>query len=147
MPHKTLNNWLKSIPPLNLIFNVAQRDISNLKIMKKYLGIGRLQTRKDGVHYYIVSKPDDIRNKLIPFFQRYNFLSKLKKKNFAIFSEVANIMKNRKHLNGDGLLKIIMLRERINKGRGRKRKYNLHDYLNSQESSETIRQTLKKVKI
>ena len=109
--------------------------------MKKYLGIGRLQTRRDGVHYYIVSSPDDIRNVIIPFFKHYNFFSESKKKNFAIFSEAANIMRNRKHLSKDGLLEIIMLREKINEGKGRTRKYNLQDYLDSQKSSETIRQT------
>ena len=45
------------------------------------------------------------------------------------------------HLNEEGLLEIIKLREEINKGRGRKRKYELRHYLNSQESSETIRRT------
>ena len=125
----------------NLIFNVAQRDISNLVMIKKYLGIGRLQTRKDGVHYYIVENPQDIHNRIIPFFKRYNFFSELKKKNFAIFGKAADIMRNKKHLTKDGLLEVIMLREKINEGKGRKRKYNLQDYLNSQKSSETIRQT------
>ncbi|MDO8656015.1 MAG: LAGLIDADG family homing endonuclease [Nanoarchaeota archaeon] len=125
---------------VNLIFNVAQRDISNLIMIKKYLGIGRLQARKDGVHYYIVTNPDDIRNKLIPFFEQYHFFSESKQKNFKIFKAVAQIVDG-KHLVNGGLLKVIILREKINEGKGRKRKYSLQDYLNSQESSETIRQT------
>ena len=124
-----------------LIFNVAQRDISNLVMIKKYLGVGRLQKRSDGVHYYIVSNPNDISNKIMPFFERYNFFSESKNRNLSIFKEAMKIMTDRNHLTKDGLLKIIMLREKINEGKGRKRKYNLQDYLNSQESPETIRQT------
>lgn len=124
-----------------LMFNVAQRDISNLIMMQKYLGIGRLQKRIDGVHYFVVLNPNDINSRIIPFFERYNFFSESKKKNFSIFREAMKIMKDRKHLTKDGLLEIIKLREKINEGKGRKRKYNLQDYLDSQESSETIRQT------
>ena len=41
----------------------------------------------------------------------------------------------------DGLEKVINLRETINEGKGRTRKYSIFDYRKSQESSETIRQT------
>ncbi len=37
-----------------LTFNVAQRDVTNLKLLQKYLRCGRLQERSDGVHYFVV---------------------------------------------------------------------------------------------
>jgi hypothetical protein len=78
---------------------------------------------------------------VIPFFERYPFLSRLKKKNFAIFREIVEIIGRDEHFTKDGLEKVINLRETINEGKGRTRKYFIHDYRKSQESSETIRQT------
>ena len=49
-------------------------------------------------------------------------------------------MNEGKHTNKEGLEEILRLRENMNEGRGRKRKYSLDDYLDSQtKSSETIR--------
>mgnify|MGYP001607571700 CR=1 FL=1 len=114
-----------------LTFNVAQRDKTVLALMKRYFGCGRLQERKDGVWYYIVQNPNAIEERIIPFFKKYSFLSSSKKKNFSIFSQIAKLMYDKDHLNNEGMLKIIELREKLNEGRGRKRKYNMHDYKNS----------------
>ena len=46
-----------------------------------------------------------------------------------------------RHTEPEGIKEILELREKLNEGRGRKRKYNLTDvYLPKEESSETIRQ-------
>ena len=126
---------------ITLTFNVSQRDESNLVMMKKLFGIGRLQYRSDGVCYFVVSNPKEIVEKVVPFFNLYNFSSTTKQTNFGIFKRVAKMMVKGEHLNDQGLLQIIKLREEINKGRGKKRKYELYHYLNSQESSEAIRRT------
>lgn len=50
------------------------------------------------------------------------------------------LVRDNKHLEQEGLHEIVCLREKLNRGRGRKRKYNIRDYQTSQqESSETIR--------
>ena len=35
---------------VQMTFNVSQRDMGNLELMKSQLGCGRLQHRRDGVH-------------------------------------------------------------------------------------------------
>ena len=65
-------------------------------------------------------------------------LSDTKKKNFAIFCAIAQLMEKGEHRNLIGLRKILELRETINEGKGRKRKYELTDVFPTQESSETI---------
>jgi len=116
---------------VSLTLNVAQRDKTVLALMKHHIGCGRLQERADGVHYYIVENPTALEERIIPFFKKFPFLSSNKKKNFSIFSQIADLVFKKKHLTRDGLMKIIELRETLNEGRGRTRKYNLEDYQNS----------------
>ena len=112
---------------LGLSFNVSQRDETNLFLLKKHLGCGRLKTRKDGVHSFVVENFDSLKGRVIPFFERFNFLSSRTKTNFSIFSKIVKLMDGKKHLTPDGLKEILELRERLNEGRGRKRKYNIED--------------------
>ncbi|OGY85110.1 MAG: hypothetical protein A3F54_01545 [Candidatus Kerfeldbacteria bacterium RIFCSPHIGHO2_12_FULL_48_17] len=122
-----------------LTFNISQRDRTVLAIFKRYLGCGRMQTRKDGVLYYVVSNPLSISEKVIPFFEKFNFLSATKKRNFAIFKKIAKLVEEQQHLNHEGLKKIIELREELNHGRGRKRKYSIIDYQKSlQENPQRL---------
>lgn len=114
-----------------LTLNVAQRDKTVLALMKHHLGCGRLQERADGVWYYVVQNPTAIEERIIPFFEKYPFLSSGKKKNFSIFSQIAKIVCKKDHLSNEGILKVIELREKLNEGKGRKRKYDLSDYKNS----------------
>lgn len=110
-----------------LTFNVSQRDITNLVLLKRYLGCGRLQHRKDGVHYFVVGNYKSVIEKVIPFFTKFYFFSSSKKKNFSIFKEIAKSVEAEEHLNPEGFKRILDLRENLNEGRGRKRKYNQKD--------------------
>lgn len=120
-------------------FNVSQKDPSILRILKNKLSCGIVKVRKsDGLYSYDVTNPKDIVQKVIPYFQKYSFLSKSKIKNFAIFCKIAKLMSRGEHRNLEGLRKILKLRETINEGKGRTRKYEKMSLL--KESSETIRQ-------
>lgn len=110
-----------------LSFNVSQRDITNLLLLKRYLGCGRLQYRSDGVHYFVVTNHNSIEERVIPFFKKFNFFSASKKKNFSLFCQIAELVEKRAHLVPNGLERILALREKLNEGRGRKRKYNRED--------------------
>ena len=72
----------------------------------------------------------------------YGFRSAYKKNNFRIFSEIVEIMYGGGHLTSEGLQKVLELREKLNPGIGRKRKYTLQNVVNSEESSETKRKTV-----
>ena len=114
-----------------LTFNVSQRDITVLTQLKKFLGCGRFFTRNDGVHYFLVQNPSSIQERVIPFFKRFHFLSASKKRNFSIFVQIAELVFSKAHCTPEGLLKVIQLRERLNEGKGRKRKHTLADYQSS----------------
>ncbi len=109
-------------------FNVSQRDISNLLLFKKVLKTGTLRTRKDGVVYYEVRNHKMLAERVIPFFEKFEFRSRSKARNFSIFKKIVKKMViDQAHLTPEGLQEIVDLRERLNEGKGRKRKYNKKD--------------------
>lgn len=121
-----------------LSFNVSQRDRSILDLMKMHFKCGIIKQRRDGLYSFDVTNPTAIQETIIPFFTKYNFLSSNKNANFSIFKKAVKIMYQKQHLNKEGLMKLLELREKINVGKGRKRRYSIQDVL---ESSETIRRT------
>ena len=127
---------------LTASFNISQKDRVILALIKKELGCGTLRERKDGVVYYEVTNITSLKERIIPFFKRFGFLSARKKTNFSIFSSIVEKMANGEHLTENGFQKILELREILNEGKGRKRKYNLSDCIPKEESSETIRKTV-----
>ena len=108
-------------------FNVSQRDSTVLMLLKRWLGCGTLRSRKDGVMYYEVTNLTALKERVLPFFERFGFLSASKKTNFRIFQEIVKLMTEGYHLQPKGFEEILQLREDLNKGRGRKRKYNIND--------------------
>ncbi len=130
----------KSPWKISLCFNISQKDKVILALFKRYLGCGSLRGRPDGVWYYEVNNFNAIWDNVIPFFKRYNFLSAKKKRDFAKFCEIAEIIKREEHIKENGIRKIIEIRREMNDGG--KRKYSEREILSRfQESSETIRQT------
>lgn len=120
-------------------FNVSQKDPTILYLLQEELGCGIIKVRKiDNLYSFDATNPKDIIQKVIPYFQKYPMLSIPKQKNFSIFCAVAQLMDKGEHRNLIGLKKILELRETINEGKGRKRKYALIDVFPTQESSETI---------
>ena len=131
---------------VQLTFNVAQRDVTNLELLKQHLRCGRLQDRSDGVHYFVVGDYRSIANRAIPFFGRFPFQSESKQRNFSLFRQISFLMDQGKHLDSKGFYEIVAIRERLNEGRGRRRKYDEKDVcIATEESPETIRQTSTKV--
>ena len=113
-------------------FNVSQKDPSVLRILQDNLNCGIIKTRKkDGLHSYDVTNPGDIIQKVIPFFQKFPLLSESKIKNFEIFCKIAKLMDKGEHRTLSGLKKILKLRELINEGKGRTRKYGIDDVFSS----------------
>ena len=108
-------------------FNVSQKDPAVLYLLQKQLQCGIVKVRKDGLHSLDVTSPKEIIQKVIPYFQKYPVLSDSKKGNFAIFCRIARLMSLGKHKFPTGLRKVLELREKINEGKGRTRKYGIND--------------------
>jgi len=127
---------------ISLCFNVSNRDKVILNLFKKYIKCGTLRQRKDGVWYYEVNSLKAIVENVIPFFERFCFLSASKKDSFAKFKKIAEIIQEGRHTTEEGIQEILCLRKDMNRGGAGKRKYSdeeiLKEFLRG-ESSETIR--------
>jgi len=135
-PRKDYRNKWK----ISLSFSVSQKEKVILTLFKRYLGCGTLRQREDGVWYFEVTNINALSEKVIPFFNKFKFLSQRKKKAFSKFKKILKLMKERKHLTKEGIKEIAELREEINQDNS-KRRYNKEDIISSlEESSETIRQ-------
>ncbi len=128
---------------VSLCFNVSQRDRVILALFKRYLGCGTLRQRADGVWYYEVNNFNAIRENVIPFFERFRFLSAKKKRDFAKFKKIARMIEEGKHLTEEGIREILKVRSQMNDGGAGRRKYSDEEILrcfSQEESPETIRQ-------
>jgi len=121
-----------------LSFNVSQKEKTVLILMQNCFEGGIIKRRKDGLHSYDMTNPKMIQEVIIPFFKKYQFFSKSKQENFLIFTKIVRLMSTKDHLTKTGFRKLLNLREKLNIGKGRTRKYTLKNVL---KSSETIRQT------
>lgn len=129
---------------VSLCFNVSQKDKVILALFKRHLGCGTLRSRPDGVWYYEVNNFNAIREKVIPFFKRYRFLSAKKKRDFAKFCKIAKIVEKEEHLTEEGIKEILETRREMNDGG--KRKYSEKEILKEfRNPQRLIRQTPTKV--
>jgi len=102
-----------------------------------YIRANHAQNKKDTTFVYVVRNRNDLKNKIIPFFQKYPLKSK-KNNAFMIFTKIVNLMSNGKHYNYQGIKLMIKLAFTMNEG-GKYRKLNQEDVIKSLNSSETIR--------
>ena len=100
-----------------------------------------MRQRQDGVWYFEVNNLVPILENVIPFFERFHFLSAKKKRDFAKFVQLANLMKQGHHLTREGIEEVLRIRLTMNDSG--KRRYTDGGYHGRvRESSETTRQTV-----
>jgi LAGLIDADG endonuclease len=101
---------------VSLCFNISQRDPVVLSLCKRWLECGTMRQRRDGVWYYEVNNLNAIRSNVIPFFERFGFLSAKKKRDFAKFKELAEILKEAGHGTEVMVRRILEIRSDMNDG-------------------------------
>ena len=127
---------------VSICLNVSQKDKVILALLKKHLKCGTIRNKGGGVWMFEVNNLVAIRENVIPFFNRFGFLSAKKKRDFSIFKQMADLMSRQAHLNKSGIIELLSLRRNMNDGG--KRKYSETEILSAfeaLESPETIRQT------
>ncbi len=128
---------------VSLCFNISQRDRVILTLFKRHLKCGTMRQREDGVWYYEVNNFNAILANVIPFFKHFQFLSAKKKRDFAKFCQIAELMAQEAHLHKEGIEKILEIRREMNDGGNRR--YSETDIMaRFRESSETIRRAPQK---
>jgi hypothetical protein len=128
---------------VSLCFNVSQRDQVVLNVFREQLKCGTMRSRADGVWYYEVNTFTAIVENVIPFFDRFGFLSKKKQRDFAKFKQIAKLIQAGRHLSKEGIDEILAIRRDMNDGGAMRRKYSddsIIELFEIRESSETARQ-------
>ena len=75
-----------------------------------------MRQRQDGVWYYEVNNFTAIVENVIPFFERFGFLSAKKKRDFSKFKQLAEMMRQGYHLTQKGIEEILKVRLAMNDG-------------------------------
>nr|YP_010365243.1 hypothetical protein M1I11_mgp012 [Exserohilum turcicum]UOU81469.1 hypothetical protein [Exserohilum turcicum] len=103
---------------VQLVFKVTQhsRDAELLKHMAEHLSCGRVEYRKGEACDYTVTAFKDIKDKIIPLFNKFPLLGS-KALNFKDFKKVVEIMENKDHLTEKGINDIRVIKENMNTGR------------------------------
>jgi hypothetical protein len=127
---------------VSLCFNVSQRDRVVLALLMEQLKCGTMRSRSDGVSYFEVNTFAAIVGNVIPFFDRFGFLSLKKQRDFAKFKQIAQLIQDGRHLEQTGIAQILAIRRDMNDGGAMRRKYSddsITELFEVRESSETTR--------
>ena len=102
---------------VHLKFQVTQhsRDEKLLRSFISYLNCGRISKRGNAFDFQVY-KFSDITEKIIPIFKKYKIRG-VKALDFKDFCQVAELMKQKKHLTMEGLEEIRMIKAGMNRGR------------------------------
>lgn len=105
---------------VSLCMNVSQKDRTLLALMKRHLKCGTIRYKSGDVWMYEVNNLTAICENVIPFFERFRFLSAKKKRDFAIFKKMSRLMVKGAHLKKAGIAELLQLRRKMNDGGKRK---------------------------
>ena len=112
---------------VSLCLNVSQKDKVILALFKRYIKCGTIRSKSGDVWMFEVTNLTALQENVIPFFNKFGFLSAKKKRDFAIFKKMASIMAEGGHLNKEGIVQLLEIRRTMNDGG--KRKYSESDIL------------------
>ncbi len=101
---------------ISLCFNISQRDRVILERFQAHLRCGTLRQRSDGVWYYEVNHFVDVVHNVIPFFERFGFLSAKKQRDFAKFKQLSELIQAGRHFTREGVVEVLEIRREMNDG-------------------------------
>ncbi len=134
-----MKQGIKVIPEFHV--NQSYLRINTLKEVQKYFDCGYIKANhakraNDDTCVYVVRQREDLKSKIIPFFEKYPLLS-IKQKSFTLFAKIIKMIIAGKHRTRGGIRQIIKLAYQMN-ANGKYRLKSQKELLKGLESSETI---------
>lgn len=108
-------NKTKYYVSLNFSISQHDRDSNLLNGLIKYLNCGRCTYGRNEVNF-VISKFEDLNNKIIPIFNQYPLLG-TKQADFFDFCKIAKLVENKEHLTKDGVERIKIIKSNMNRKR------------------------------
>jgi hypothetical protein len=105
---------------LHFHLKLQERDRELLEMVCNTIGCGAVYFQKEQrvnhaqCYRYSVSSQRDVLNTLIPFFKKHPLQSATKRRNFNLFCEIAELVKQGRHLTPEGLEDIRALKAQMN---------------------------------
>lgn len=97
---------------LNFGISMNIRELGLIKEIKDYFDCGTLELQKNGIVSYRVRSFDDVRNKIVPFFDKYKFHGG-KAEDLKILKIIIELMDKKEHLTVEGVEAIKQLRDKM----------------------------------
>jgi LAGLIDADG endonuclease len=94
------------------MIKIHKKDVVVLKDIKYTLSVGTIRKNGDNMVVYIVETFRDIQA-VVDHFEKYPLIS-AKISDFLLFKQCFEIIKQKKHLTTEGLVKIIALKSSLN---------------------------------
>lgn len=95
------------------VFNISQKQRDILALVKRYLNCGTIRFRNDNIQVYEVDNRTALKTHIIPFFEKYAFLSIKKKADFARFKKIVEILDRDSSTTLNDLIQILVLLDEI----------------------------------
>ena len=123
---------------VSLSFNVSQIGEEAPELPRSVFGTGTVRGRGDGVFYFEVTRPVDLKYRVFPFFDRFELRSP-KRQDLAVFRTITELVLSGRHLSVSGIEQALALRAPMNRGGKRRRSdEEIIATLRNWESSEAI---------
>jgi len=107
---------IRIIPVFSI--ELHKKDLSLIKEIQSFFGVGTIRIRQRAGKPTVIYSVQSLKNLteiIIPHFKQYSLLTQ-KQTDFILFSKVIDLMNQKKHLELDGINKIISIRASMNKG-------------------------------
>jgi LAGLIDADG endonuclease len=105
---------------VSLSFNVSQIGDEAPKLLRSIFGVGTVRGRGDGVFYFEVTRPFYLKQRVFPFFDRFELRSP-KRNDLEVFREITELVLSGRHLSASGIEQVLSLRAPMNRGGKRRR--------------------------
>ena len=94
---------------LDPVFSITQQEKAPLEIIRQVIGIGRIIRKPGQRHLYllVIDSMKDLREKLIPFLNRYENVLTAKKRNYELFREIVEKMLRKEHRKPESLKQLV----------------------------------------
>jgi hypothetical protein len=110
---------------ISAAFNVSQHDRVPLELFRETLACGSFRRAGNGGWYWEVNRLSDIRERIVPFFDRFSLVGR-KVHDFECFREAVRLL-SKPVMSDPDYLRVLTLREGMNNGG--KRRYSMERIL------------------
>ena len=99
---------------ISAAFNVSQHDLEPLELFRATLGCGSLRRAGNGGWYWEVNRLSDIRDRVVPFFERFPLVGQ-KARDYQLFRDAVALLSKPVVSDAD-YVAILQFREQMNRG-------------------------------